>query len=120
MFQLSSEEFAALRYHFGTSKTQKGGYRFLPMAFTEQGIAMLSSVLRSSKSIQVNIAIMRTFVKMRRMLASNEEIAKGLRKLEKKTGQLFTVVFERIEQLENKTPVIAPDRKKIGIKTSGR
>ena len=117
MFRLTREEYDSLRYHFGTSKGQgKGGTRYTPYAFTEQGIAMLSSILRSPSAIQVNIAIMRTFIKMRRILASNEEVAKGLRELEKKTGQLFTIVFERIEKLENEAPTFSSKRKKIGLK----
>ncbi|MCB9091757.1 MAG: ORF6N domain-containing protein [Halobacteriovoraceae bacterium] len=116
MFVLSREEYLDLRYQIGTlSKSGRVASKYPPMAFTELGIAMLSTVLRSPQAIQVNIAIMRTFVKMRRILASNEEIAKGLRELEKKTGQLFHVVFDKIEELEKKTPALPTKRKKIGL-----
>src|SRR6266487_3095454 len=66
MFQLTDDEAAGLRFHFETSKRGRGGRRYLPYAFTEQGVAMLSSVLRSSRAVQVNIAIMRTFVRCAR------------------------------------------------------
>ena len=70
MFQLNQEEIDALRFHIGMSK-RRGGRRYAPYAFTEQGVAMLSSVLRSERAVQVNIAIMRTFVRLRVMLTSN-------------------------------------------------
>jgi len=81
-------------------------------AFTEQGVAMLSSVLRSERAIEVNIAIMRTFVQLREMLASNNELARKLKKMEKKYDEQFKVVFEVISQLM--TPPEKP-RKKIGF-----
>ena len=91
MFQLTSEEFEALRSQFVISNLRSqfatsswGGRRYLPYAFTEQGVAMLSSVLRSKRAIHVNVEIMRTFVRLRRMLASNEELARKLATLEKK------------------------------------
>ena len=108
MLQLTKEEWEILRCQIGTSSW--GGSRYLPYAFTEQGIAMLSSILRSSRAVQVNIAIMRTFVKMRRIVASNEEVAKGLRELEKKTGQLFQEVFDRLEALEVSSPILPAER----------
>src|SRR3981081_3802281 len=77
-FQLTDDEVAGLRFHFETSKRGRGGRRYLPYAFTEQGVAMLSSVLRSSRAVQVNIAIMRTFVRLREMLLSNAELARKL------------------------------------------
>ena len=98
MFQLNEEEFENLRFHFGTS-SQWGGRRYLPYAFTEQGVAMLSSVLRSKRAVQVNIEIMRTFVRLRQMLASNRELAKRLDELEKKYDAQFRVVFDAIRQL---------------------
>ncbi|MDD5501574.1 MAG: ORF6N domain-containing protein, partial [Candidatus Omnitrophica bacterium] len=75
MFQLSKEEFDDLRFHFGTS-SDWGGRRYPPYAFTEQGVAMLSSVLRSQRAVQVNIEIMRAFIRLRQMLASNAELAR--------------------------------------------
>jgi hypothetical protein len=83
MFQLTAEETANLRCQIGTSSSGYGGRRYRPYAFTEQGVAMLSSVLRSERAVQVNVAIMRAFVSLRRMLAANETLAKKLAKLER-------------------------------------
>ena len=98
MFQLSSDEFENLRFHFGTS-SQWGGRRYPPYAFTEQGVAMLSSVLRSQRAVQVNIEIMRTFVKLREMLTNHKDLGKKLNNLEKKYDEQFSVVFDAIRQL---------------------
>jgi len=97
MFQLTSQEFSELKFHFGTSS--RGGTRKLPRAFTEQGVAMLSGVLKSKRAVRVNVEIMRAFVKLRRMLASNDELAKKLEELEMKYDEQFRVVFEAIRQL---------------------
>jgi hypothetical protein len=83
MFRLTKEEFSNLRFHFGTSRW--GGTRKPPRVFTEQGVAMLSSVLRSKRAIRVNIAIMRTFVKLREMLSTHTKLAKSLERLEKRS-----------------------------------
>ncbi len=101
MFQLTPEEFAGLRSRFVTSnmETKRGGRRYPPYAFTEQGVAMLSSVLRSERAIQVNIEIMRAFVRLREMLASNAELARKLEELERKYDAQFKVVFEAIREL---------------------
>ncbi len=80
-FQLSTEEFSALRFHFGTTNT-KGGRRYLPYAFTEQGVAMLSAVLRNETAIKVSIAIMEAFVAMRRYLLSNSQVFQRLDRIE--------------------------------------
>ena len=98
MFQLSKDEFENLRCHFGTS-SQWGGRRYPPYAFTEQGVAMLSSILKSRRAVQVNIEIMRTFVRLRRILASNADLARKLDELENKYDAQFRVVFEAIRQL---------------------
>jgi hypothetical protein len=98
MFQLSEKEFENLRFHFGTS-SQWGGRRYPPYAFTEQGVAMLSSVLHSRRAIQVNIEIMRAFVRLRRMLASHADLARKLDSLEKKYDTQFKVVFDAIREL---------------------
>jgi phage regulator Rha-like protein len=98
MFQLSKEEFDNLRFHFGTS-SDWGGRRYPPYAFTEQGVAMLSSVLHSQRAIQVNIEIMRAFIRLRQMLASHVELARKLDALEKKYDAQFKQVFEAIRQL---------------------
>ena len=98
MFKLSSEEFENLRRHFGTSSSW-GGRRYLPYAFTEQGVAMLSSVLRSPRAVQVNIEIMRAFVRLRQMLQANTDLARKLAALEKKYNAQFRVVFDAIRAL---------------------
>jgi hypothetical protein len=97
-----------LRFQFGTSKSKRGGRRYLPYAFTEQGVAMLSSVLRSARAVQVNIAIMRTFVRLREMLLSNADLARKLSALEKKYDAQFKVVFDAIRELM--TPPEKPKR----------
>ena len=111
MFQLTKEELENLRFHFGTS-SQWGGRRYPPYAFTEQGVAMLSSVLKSQKAIEVNILIMRAFVKLREMIASNKDLAKRLDALEQKYDTQFKIVFDAIRQLM--TPP-EPKQKKIGF-----
>jgi hypothetical protein len=102
-----------LRFQFGTSR-QWGGRRTPPYAFTEQGVAMLSSVLRSRRAIQVNIAIMDTFVRLRQMLASHVDLARKLAALEKKYDAQFKVVFDAIRQLMESPP---PKRRGIGFHT---
>jgi hypothetical protein len=87
-----------LRSQIVTSNS-RGGRRYLPYAFTEQGVAMLSSVLRSPRAVQVNIEIMRTFVRLRQMLAGNAELAQKLDSLEKKCDAQFKAVFDAIRQL---------------------
>jgi hypothetical protein len=114
MFRLSRAEFEALRSQFATSKTGRGGRRHRPFAFTEQGVAMLSSVLRSERAVQVNIAIMRAFVKLREMLASHAELARKLAEMEKKYDPQFKVVFDVIRQLTS--PKVSP-RGRIGFTT---
>jgi ORF6N domain-containing protein len=98
MFQLNKDEYDNLRSHFGTS-SQWGGRRYPPYAFTEQGVAMLSSVLRSDRAVHENIEIMRTFVNLREILSSNKELAGKLNKLEKKYDEQFKIVFDAIRQL---------------------
>jgi hypothetical protein len=97
MFRLTTKEFENLRFQFGTSRW--GGRRYPPYAFTEQGVAMLSSVLHSRRAIQVNIEIMRAFVRLRQMLASNAGLARKLAALEKKYDAQFRVVFDAIREL---------------------
>jgi len=112
MIQLDKEEFENLRFHFGTS-SQWGGRRYLPYVFTEQGVAMLSSVLNSERAVKVNIEIMRAFVKLREMIASHKGLAKRLDELEKKYDAQFKIVFDAIRQLMA-TP--EPREKKIGFR----
>ena len=98
MFEMTGREYAALRCHFGTLK--RGAHtKYLPYAFTEQGVAMLSSVLRSSRGVQVNIEIMRAFVKLREILATHKDLARKLEELENKYDEQFRVIFEAIRQL---------------------
>lgn len=97
MFLLKQSEFKNLIFQSGTSSW--GGRRKLPRAFTEQGVAMLSGVLRSDRAVKVNIEIMRAFVRLRHLLASNEELAREFEKLEKKCDLQFKIVFEAIRQL---------------------
>lgn len=100
MFQLTLEEQAGLRSQFVTLDAGRGRHRkYLPLAFTEQGVAMLSSVLRSPRAIAVNIEIMRAFVEMRRVLNSTERLARKLDLLERKYDGQFSVVFEAIREL---------------------
>ena len=111
MIQLTQEKLHNLIFHFGTSSW--GGTRKPPRAFTEQGVAMLSSVLRSKRAVHVNIEIMRAFVRLRRMLQANTVLARQLRDLEKKYDSQFKVVFDAIRQLM--TPA-AKKRHRIGFK----
>jgi len=104
MFQLSSDESKNLKSQIVTS-SWGGARRAAPYAFTEQGVAMLSSVLRSPKAIQVNIEIMRAFVRLREMLASHKDLARKLEDLEKKYDKQFAVVFAAIRQLMQPPPV---------------
>jgi hypothetical protein len=113
MFELSKEEFKNLRSQFGSS-SQWGGRRYPPYAFTEQGVAMLSSILKSRRAVQVNIEIMRTFVRLRRILASHADLARELDDLEKKYDAQFRVVFEAIRQLMA-SPEPEPERPKRRI-----
>jgi hypothetical protein len=97
MFELTPEEVSNLRCHFGTSSW--GGVRYNPLAFTEQGVAMLSTVLNSKRAIQVNIQIMRAFTKLRQMLASHEDLRQKVEDMESKYDEQFRVVFEALRQL---------------------
>lgn len=112
MFQIGKEEFENLKSQFVTSSW--GGRRTIPLAFTEQGMAMLSGVLRSERAVEVNIAIMRTFVNLRRWMEDNKSLAAKVRNLEKKYDEKFQLVSKAIQQLikEDEKP-----RKPIGFKS---
>ena len=99
MFELTKEEYDNLRSQIDTSSW--GGRRYLPYAFTEQGVAMLSSVLRSQRAVLVNIEIMRTFVQLREILMTHKDLAKRLDELEKNYDVKFRAVFDAIRQLMN-------------------
>ena len=106
MFQLTLEEAEALRLQFATSNPARGGRRYLPYVFTEQGVAMLSSVLRSERAADVNVIIMRTFVRLRQILAADEDLA---RKVASHDRQI-AVLFDHVQRM-----LAPPPRKKIRI-----
>ena len=114
MIQLTAEEAERLRFQIGTLKTGRGRHRkYRPYAFTEQGVAMLSSVLRSERAVRVNIEIMRAFVQLRQMLSSHADLARKLAALEKKYDAQFKVVFDAIRELT--TPPEPTRKRRIGF-----
>ena len=116
MFQLTAEEAENLRFQIGISSSDYGGRRYPPYAFSEQGVSMLSSVLRSPRAIQVNIAIMRAFVQLRRVLASHAELACKLADLERRIESHDASIhnlFEAVRQLMG--PPQPPERPQIGF-----
>jgi len=114
MLRLGAEEADSLRSQSVTLKNRRGQHRkYLPYAFTEQGIGMLSSVLKSKRAVMVNIEIMRTFVRLRQMLSENAELARKLNALEKKYDAQFKVVFDAIRELM--TPPHASKKRPIGF-----
>ena len=115
MFQLTHEEASRLRPQ-AVKSTGRGGRRYLPFAFTEEGVAMLSSVLRSERAVHVNVEIMRAFVRMRRMVIDHKDLSRRLDALEAKYDDHFKIVFEAIRQLME--PPAEP-AKVIGFRTEG-
>ncbi|MBK7668461.1 MAG: ORF6N domain-containing protein [Sphingobacteriaceae bacterium] len=125
MFELTEKEFELLRCQIGTSKIGRGGTRYLPMAFTEQGVAMLSSVLNSERAIAVNIQIIRIFTKIRSMLLTHKDILLKLEQVERKIlkqdeknekfEKEIQIIFKALKQLLNPPQ---PEREKIGYKKS--
>lgn len=131
MFQITSEEWEELRCQIGISKSSgvastrsamwsqsvtaaaRGGARYRPYVFTEHGIAMLSSVLRSPRAVEVNIAIMRTFVQLRRLMDSNRDLARRIDALEQRYDEQFSAVFDAIKRLiaEDDTSKAKPKRR---------
>jgi hypothetical protein len=120
MFQLTQEEVEALRSQTVIlKKAGRGQHRkYLPYAFTEQGVAMLSSVLRSPRAVQVNIELMRAFVRLRELAQANEDLARKLGALERKYDAKFRVVFDAIRELMDPGEDEAP-KKPIGFRTRG-
>lgn len=117
MFQLTAEEAALLRSQFVTLKAGTGRHRkYRPYAFTEQGVAMLSSVLQSKRAVRVNIEIMRAFVQLRQLLSSHADLARKLEALEAKYDAQFKVVFDAIRELM--TPPDPPGKRRIGFAPS--
>jgi hypothetical protein len=116
MFQMTTGEAEALRFQMGTSNDAgRGGRRYLPYAFTEQGVAMLSSVLRSPRAIEVNIAIMRAFVRLRQILSTHQELAERLGQLEKQQDEHashISMIWEAIQEMID-APV--PEKRRIGF-----
>jgi hypothetical protein len=113
MFQLSEQETIALRCQIGISKPGRGGRRYPPYVFTEQGIAMLSGVLNSPRAIAVNIEIMRAFVRLRSLIESHAELAEKLSQLERRYDHQFKVVFDAIREIMN--PAQPPKGRRIGF-----
>jgi hypothetical protein len=112
MFQLGADEWENLRCQIGISSSH-GGRRGAPYGFTEQGVAMLSSVLRSQRAVEVNIAIMRTFVQLRRLMDSNRDLARRIDSLEARYDEQFSAVFDAIKQL------ITEDKQRKGKRPIG-
>ncbi len=115
MFQLNNQELESLRFQIGTSRIGHGGTRYLPYAFTEQGVAMLSGVLTSPRAIKVNIEIMRAFIRLRQLLGTHKELARKLAELEQHLrhhDEQILAIFDAIRQL-----MAAPEKhpKKIGF-----
>jgi phage regulator Rha-like protein len=121
MIRLNREEFEALRSHFATLKQGRGEHRkYLPYAFTEQGVAMLSTVLNSERALEMNIEIMRAFTRLRQFLFAHKELAQKLAELEKKIGrqdEQIQIIFEAIRQLMAPPE---PKKRKIGFLVSER
>jgi len=116
MFELTHEEWDNLRCNFSTSN-QRGGTRYMPFAFTEQGVSMLSSVLNSDKAIEMNIAIMRAFVFIRQYALTHQDLTDKIKELEKRYDQQFTDVYDAINYLlqKDKQQTEQHDRKRIGF-----
>lgn len=113
MFRLKANEMEILRFQAGTSSEGfHGGRRYLPYAFTEQGVAMLSSVLHSPRAVQVNVAIMRAFLRLRALLATHEELRRKIDDMEKRYDSQFHAVFATLRQMLE-TPI--PRKRQIGF-----
>jgi hypothetical protein len=115
MFELNKEEYENLKCQNGTSSSEYGGRRKQPLVFTENGVAMLSSVLKSDKAALVNIAIMRIFTKLRSFMILEKELVKRINRLEADTTEVFKVVFEKLDDLDEQLPSHKQDRAKIGL-----
>lgn len=113
MFQLTKEEYDSLRSQFGTLKRGQHS-KYPPFAFTEQGVAMLSGILNSPRAIETNIAIMRTFVALRKLMETHKDLAAKIRQLEKKYDQRFKLVFDAIQKLIRQEKDAQPIGFKIG------
>ena len=120
MFELTDKEFASLRYQFGTSKSERGGTRYLPMVFTEHGILQLANALRSGRAKQMSIRIIEIFVRIREMLTDNTELRLDIEQIKQKLqnhSQNIELVFKYLDELIEKKNTPLP-RKSIGFKVS--
>lgn len=115
MFRLTTEESEVLRSQSVISKQGAGGRRYNPYVFTEQGVAMLSGVLSSPRAVNVNIAIMRAFVRLRELVSSHADLARKLDELERKYDGQFQVVFQAIKEMMTPSPLAEETRKQIGF-----
>ena len=119
MFKLTQSEAASLRFQFETSKVGRGGQRYLPYVFTQEGVAMLSSVLNSERAVQVNIQIMRVFVKLRELILSHKDLARKIEDLERKFGEhdaKIIHIFNEIRRLmATSEPLDNYKRTKVGF-----
>lgn len=110
-----------MRCQFGISKEHKGGRRYLPYVFTENGVALLSSVLSSERAVEINISTMRIFTKLRSFYAHESHLAVEIKELKENTNKIFKSVFERLDSIEEDlTPGLPSKRKKIGLKPLNR
>ena len=115
MFRLNIDEHEVLRSQIVTSSLEHGGRRYQPLVFTENGVAMLSSILKSETAIDVNIAIMRIFTKLRSFLVLEKELVDRMGNLEQSTAEVFKVVFENLDSLDEQLPAQRKNRSKIGL-----
>ena len=114
MFELTKKELGNLRSQIVTSSW--GGTRYTPMAFTEQGVAMLSSILNSDRAIHVNIQIIRTFIQLRKMFSSHEELERKIKDMEKKYDEQFKIVFAAFEEIKQLFSEEQESIREIGFK----
>ena len=118
MYELSKEEADELYEFLGTTG-KHGGRRKKPFVFTENGVAMLSSILNSKRALQINISIMRTFTKLRSFLSMENDIKSRIDKLEDGSNKLFKIVFQRLDEIDEElVPKLSSSRKKIGLKNN--
>ncbi len=116
-FRLTEDEWSNLKSQFVTSSSQHGGRRKLPLVFTEQGVAMLSSVLNSKQAIQTNVQIMRTFLQMREMVSVYKDLEKKIEQVEEKSSKNYKIIVQALLDLKEKIePSLERSRKKIGFK----
>jgi hypothetical protein len=115
MFQLNKDESISLTSQIAMSKERRGGRRTLPYVFTEHGVAMLSTVLRSERAIQMNIAIMRAFIRLREMIAAHKELAARIEKLEKSHGDHVSILSMLIEEIRTIKALPEPSKRRIGF-----